>query len=350
MMLSRDTGCETTRMRAIEISSFGAPDVLHLVERPRPRPGPGEVLLRVEAAGVNRPDLMQRQGHYPPPKGASDLPGLEVAGQIVGLGGDDKGVVARSARGRTWNVGDRVCALVSGGGYAELCAAPAVQCLPIPEGVSAIEAAAIPETFFTVWTNVFDRGRLASGESLLVHGGTSGIGTTAIQLARARGARVFATAGSDEKCRACERLGAYAAINYKTTDFADALLAATDGRGVDVLLDIIGAPYTQKNLECLALNGRLVQIGVMGGSTAQISLRTMLTKRLSITASTLRARTPEEKGEIAAALEPAVWPLLQTRKVVPVVHATFPLEAAADAHRLLESGEVIGKVVLSVST
>lgn len=335
-------------MRVIEISRPGPPEVLHLAERPAPAPGPGEVLIDVAAAGVNRPDVMQREGHYPPPKGASDIPGLEVAGRIVALGPPDESGPAHSANGRAWVAGDHVCALVSGGGYAERCGAPGVQCLPVPAGLSPVEAAALPETFFTVWTNVFDRGRLAPGEWLLVHGGTSGIGSTAIQLAAARGSHVIATAGSDEKCRACTRLGARHAINYRTARFVQAVKDVTGGRGVDVVLDIIGAPYTADNLECLARDGRLVQIGVMGGADAQISLRTLLMKRLTITASTLRARTPAEKGAIAAALEREVWPLLSTRRIAPVIHATLPLARAADAHRMLERGEVIGKVVLVV--
>ena len=334
-------------MRAIEITTAGPPDVLQLVDRPTPAPGPGQVLIEVAAAGVNRPDLMQREGRYPPPKGASDIPGLEVAGTIAAIGPSDAGP-PRSANGLSWTVGDAVCALVSGGGYAEYCVAPAVQCLPIPAGLTMVEAAALPETSFTVWTNVFDRGQLVSGEWLLVHGGTSGIGTTAIQLAAERGAHVLATAGTVEKCRACERLGATHAINYRTSDFVDEVMAATHGRGVDVVLDIIGGEYTPRNLECLARDGRLVQIGVMGGATAEISLRTMLVRRLTMTASTLRARTPEEKGAIAAAVEREVWPLLASRRVAPVVHAVLPLEAAAEAHRLLESGAVIGKVILEV--
>jgi NADPH2:quinone reductase len=335
-------------MRAIEISAPGGPEVLRLVDRPDPSPGPGEVLIDVAAAGVNRPDLMQREGHYPPPKGASDIPGMEVAGRIAAIGVASDLGPPQSANGRRWAIGDDVCALVSGGGYAELVVAPGVQCLPVPDGVTPIEAAAIPETFFTVWTNIFDRGRLAPGEWLLVHGGTSGIGSTAIQLATARKSRVIATAGSPEKCRACDRLGAIRAINYRTEDFVDAVLAATDQRGVDVVLDIIGAPYATKNLDCLARDGRLVQIGVMGGASAQISLRTMLIKRLTITASTLRARTPTEKGAIAAALEHEIWPLLVARRVAPVIDGTFPMERAADAHRALESGNVVGKVVLEV--
>jgi putative PIG3 family NAD(P)H quinone oxidoreductase len=295
-------------MRAIEIYTPGGPGVLRLVDRPDPSPGPGEVVIEVAAAGVNRPDLMQREGHYPPPKGASDIPGMEVAGRIVALGVASDLGPPQSANGRRWSIGDEVCALVSGGGYAERTVAPGVQCLPVPAGLTLVEAAAIPETFFTVWTNVFDRGRLSPGEWLRVHGGTSGIGSTAIQLATARQSRVMATAGSPEKCRACEGMGAVRAINYRTEDFVDAVLAATDQRGVDVVLDIIGAPYTTKNLDCLARDGRLVQIGVMGGASAQISLRTLLTKRLTIMAFFFNDTATTEKGEIAAAVEREIWP------------------------------------------
>ncbi len=335
-------------MRAVEISSFGAPDVLRVVERPAPVPANGEVLVQVVAAGVNRPDLMQRQGKYPPPPGASDLPGLEIAGRIAALGSSDGEGPPRSASGRVWKIGDEICALVAGGGYAEYCVAPGVQCLPIPGGLPLQDAAAIPETFFTVWTNIFDRGRLAAGEWLLVHGGTSGIGSTAIQLASARGALVLATAGSDDKCRACERLGARHAINYRTHDFVAEVDRETAKHGVDVILDIIGGPYTAKNLECLARDGRLVQIGVMGGASAEISLRAILNKRLTLTGSTLRPRTPAEKGAIAAALEREVWPLLASGRIRPAIDRTFPLDHAADAHRALEQGEIIGKAVLLV--
>jgi putative PIG3 family NAD(P)H quinone oxidoreductase len=333
-------------MKAVHITAPGPPDVLQLVDDPDPQPGPGDVLIEVAAAGVNRPDLMQREGRYPPPRGTTEIPGLEVAGRIAVLGAPDDEGPPRSASGRVWRVGDEVCALVAGGGYAERCAAPGVQCLPVPRGLSLSEAAAVPETFFTVWTNVFDRGRLTAGEWLLVHGGTSGIGTTAIQLAAARGASVLATAGSADKCRATERLGAARGINYRTEEFVDAVHAATDGRGVDVVLDIIGGAYTPKNLDCLARNGRLVQVGVMGGEVATISLRRLLMNRLTITGSTLRIRTPREKGAIAAALEREVWPLLSSGRVKPIVHASFPLAKAADAHRELESGSVVGKVVL----
>ena len=293
---------------------------------------------------------MQREGQYPPPRGASDLPGLEIAGRIAALGADDADGPPKSASGRAWKVGDAVCALVSGGGYAEKCVAPGVQCLRVPAGLTPILAAAIPETFFTVWTNVFDRGQLAAGEWLLVHGGTSGIGTTAIQLATMTGARVITPAGNADKCRAAEHLGAEKAVNYRETDFVEAVREITDGRGVDVILDIIGGDYLPRNLECLARDGRLVQIGLMRGAEATISLRRILLKRLTVTGSTLRARSTAEKGAIAAALEREVWPLLESGKVKPILHATYPLDHAADAHRALESGSVIGKVVLRVSS
>ncbi len=333
-------------MRAVEISAPGSADVLRVVDRPSPVPGPGEVLIAVEAAGVNRPDLMQREGLYPPPKGATDIPGLEVAGRILYIGAGEP----RSASGRVWQVGDAVCALLPGGGYAEQCVAPGLTCLPIPAGLSIEQAAALPETYFTVWTNVFDRGRLQRGEWLLVHGGTSGIGTTAIQLAIARNSTVIATAGSDEKCAACVSLGAAAAINYRQEDFVERVKAITNNRGVDVILDIVGGSYTARNLSCLARDGRLVQIGLMGGAAAEISLTPILLRRLTITGSTLRIRTPEEKGVIAAALEREVWPLLAAGRVAPVIHAALPLERAADAHRMLESGHVVGKVVLRVTS
>ncbi|HEY7474145.1 MAG TPA: NAD(P)H-quinone oxidoreductase [Vicinamibacterales bacterium] len=335
-------------MKAIEIAAPGPPEVLHLVERPDPVPGPGEVLIDVVAAGVNRPDLMQRQGHYPPPKGTTDIPGLEVAGRIASVGPPLAEVAPGSASGRPWRTGDEVCALVAGGGYAERCVAPGVQCLPVPRSLTLLEAAAVPETYFTVWTNVFDRGRLARGEWLLVHGGTSGIGSTAIQLADAMGSIAIATAGTDAKCAAAMRLGARHAINHRSTDFVAAVKDVTAGRGVDVVLDIIGGDYTPRNLDCLSRDGRLVQVGVMGGATAEISLRTILLKRLTITGSTLRIRTPEEKGAIAAALEQRVWPLLDAGRVRPLVDATVPLSQAADAHRQLEAGTIVGKVVLTV--
>jgi NADPH2:quinone reductase len=291
---------------------------------------------------------MQREGRYPPPAGTTDIPGLEVSGRIVALGPDDATGPPQSASGRTWRVGDAVCALVAGGGYAESCVAPGVQCLPIPSGVTLTDAAAIPETFFTVWTNVFERGRLTRGEWLLVHGGTSGIGTTAIQLAAARGARVIATAGTDQKCSAIVRLGAERAVNYRRSDFVAAVAEATGGHGVDVILDIVGGPYVARNLECLARDGRLVQIGLQGGASAEIPLRVILLKRLTITGSTLRIRTPAEKGAIAAALEREVWPLLAAGTVRPIVDVTLPLDEAAEAHRRLEAGTVTGKIVLAV--
>ncbi len=329
-------------MRAVEIGVFGPPEGLRVVERPRPVPAPGEVLIAVEAAGVNRPDVIQRLGKYAPPPGASDLPGLEVAGRVVDAAPAADGTPMR------WQVGEAVCALVAGGGYAELCAAPAPQCLPVPAGYSMVEAAAIPETFFTVWTNVFERGRLAAGETFLVHGGTSGIGTTAIQLARAFGATVFATAGSSDKCAACVALGASMAINYREDDWVAALLAATGGRGVDVILDMVGGDYVARNLDLLAPEGRLVQIAFLKASKTEIDLMQVMRRRLTLTGSTLRPRSVAEKGAIAAALETHVWPRLAAREVAPVIHATFPLAEASAAHRLMESGAHIGKIVLTV--
>lgn len=333
-------------MNAIDIPSPGPPSVLRLTERPDPVPGPGEVLIEVVAAGVNRPDLMQREGKYPPPPGATDIPGLEAAGRIVALGPPYESGPPSSASGRAWNVGDEVCALLAGGGYAEKAVAPGVQCLPRPRGLSMVEAAAVPETYFTVWTNVFDRGRLQPGEWLLVHGGSSGIGTTAVQLAAARGARVIATAGTPAKCAAVEKLGATRCVNYRTEDFVAVVDEVTGSRGVDVILDIVGGDYTPRNLACLARDGRLVQIGLMGGADATTSLRRILLRRLTITGSTLRIRPPAEKGAIAAALEREVWPLLESGRVKPVVDGTFPLAQASDAHARLESGSVIGKIVL----
>jgi putative PIG3 family NAD(P)H quinone oxidoreductase len=324
-------------MICIEISRPGGPEVLVLVERPDPVPGPDEVLIRVAGSGVNRPDVLQRKGGYPPPKGASDIPGLEVSGTIAAVG---SGV-------QHWRVDDRVCALVAGGGYATMCVAPARQCLQVPQGVDLVEAGGIPETFFTVWTNVFDRGRLRAGETALFHGGSSGIGTTAIQLAAARGVTVLATAGSDEKCRACEDLGAKQAINYRSADFVEAVLELTDGKGVDLILDMVGGSYVGRNLEALATDGRLVQIGFMSGeSTASVDFRRILTRRLTITGSTLRPRSVEEKGQIATALRTEVWPLLARGAVKPVIHRVFPLAEAAEAHRMMESSEHVGKIVL----
>lgn len=322
-------------MKAVEITHPGGPEVLRLVERPVPGLKEGELLIRVTAAGVNRPDLMQREGRYPAPPGASDIPGLEVAGTVV-----------RAPAGSRFKEGDRLCALVAGGGYAEYCAAPIEQCLPLPKHVQEREAAALPETFFTVWTNVFDRARLRPGESVLVHGATSGIGSTAIQLAKAFGSPVFATAGTAEKCKAAVDLGAVRAINYKEEDFVAAIRTATEGAGVDVVVDIVGGDYLSRNLQTLRTNGRLALIGLLGGSNTNIDLRVVLQKRLTISGSTLRPRTPAEKGVIARELERSVWPLLSEGKVRPIIHAEFPLARASDAHRTLEAGEVIGKVVL----
>jgi NADPH:quinone reductase len=325
-------------MLCIEITAPGGPDVLKAVERPDPEPGPGDVLIRVAAAGVNRPDILQRRGVYPPPPGASDIPGLEVSGTIASVGEGVDG----------WRVGDAVCALVSGGGYATMCVAPALQCLRVPATIELEAAAAIPETFFTVWTNVFDRGRLQAEETALFHGGSSGIGTTAIQLARARGAIVYVTVGSDEKARACEALGARRAINYRSQDFVEVIKEVTGGMGVNLILDIMGGSYLPRNLAALAVDGRLVQIGLMGGETASIDLRRVLGRRLTITGSTLRPRTVEEKGQIAAALAREVWPSIEAGLVKPIVYRTFPLTEAAAAHRLMESSEHIGKIVLTV--
>jgi putative PIG3 family NAD(P)H quinone oxidoreductase len=324
-------------VRCIEIARPGGPEVLRLAERPDPVPGAGEVLLDVLAAGVNRPDVLQRMGQYPVPPGASDLPGLEVAGRVTSVG---PGVTSPRP-------GDEVCALVSGGGYATRCVAPAVQCLPIPAGLDTTAAASLPETFFTVWTNVFERGALRSGETALFHGGTSGIGITAIQLAAARGARAIATAGSDEKCRACVALGAEHAINYRTTDFVSAVLEHTGGRGVDLVLDIMGGSYLARNLSAMAMDGRLVQIGLLEGEPkASLDLRRVMGRRLTITGSLLRPRSVDEKGRIAVALRREVWPLLESGRVKPLVAATFPLAEAAEAHRLMESSTHIGKIVL----
>jgi NADPH:quinone reductase len=327
-------------MRAIEIPSFGGPEVLRLTERPKPQAAAGELVIRVAAAGVNRPDLLQRMGKYPPPQGASDLPGLEVAGtvEVVGAGAESGGFA----------VGDRVCALLAGGGYAEYVSVPVEQVLPVPAGVSLVEAAGVPETFFTVWTNVFERGRLVAGESLMVHGGSSGIGTTAIQLGHARGARVFATAGSPEKCEACRRLGADRAINYREEDFVAAAREATSGRGVDVILDMVGGPYVARNIDALANDGRLVYIAFLQGARVEVNLAHIMMKRLTLTGSTLRARPAAEKGRIARELRREIWPLLANGTIKPVVFATFPLEHASEAHRVLEAGRHVGKIVLTL--
>jgi putative PIG3 family NAD(P)H quinone oxidoreductase len=325
-------------MRAVEISRFGAPDVLRVVERPKPAPGADEVLIEVAAAGVNRPDIFQRKGHYPPPPGASDLPGLEVAGTISAAGRD---------AGR-WRPGDKVTALVTGGGYAEWAVVPAAQCLPVPPGLSLVEAAALPETFFTVWTNVFDRGRLTAGEYFLVHGGSSGIGTTAIQLARAFGARVATTAGSAEKCAACLRLGASLAMNYRTDDFVAVTRAFSAGHGMDLILDMVGGDYTPRNIASLADDGRLVQIALLRGAAAEVDLGVIMRRRLTLTGSTLRPRSIQAKAAIARALEAHVWPLIERGEVKPVIHAVVPLERASEAHRMMEDGGHIGKIVLAV--
>ncbi|OZI24690.1 NAD(P)H-quinone oxidoreductase [Bordetella genomosp. 7] len=325
-------------MRAIEISQPGGPEVLVPAERPMPEPGPGEVLIKVAAAGINRPDVFQRKGNYAPPPGASDLPGLEVAGEIVG--GD--------AAAAGFAVGDKVCALVAGGGYAEYCVAPAVQCLPIPRGLTEIEAAGLPETYFTVWSNVFDRGALQAGETLLVHGGASGIGTTAIQLARAMGHTVYATVGSDERARAVEALGATRGINYNTQDFVQEVRDATGGAGVNVILDMVAGEYINRNLKCLADDGRIVIIALLGGARAEVDGNQILRRRLTITGSTLRPRPVEFKGAIARSLRKHAWPLLEAGSIKPVVHATFPLEQASAAHAMMEAGENIGKIILTV--
>ena len=325
-------------MSVVEIAAPGGPEQLKLAQRPVPRPGDGEVLVRVAAAGVNRPDVMQRQGRYPPPAGASDLPGLEIAGEIAALGPKVSGL----------SIGDKVTALLSGGGYASYAVAAAPLCLPLPEGISLVEAAAIPETFFTVWTNLFDRGRCKAGDTVLIHGGTSGIGTTAIQLAAAWGARVFATAGSDDKARACERLGAMRGINYRTQDFVEVMRAETGGNGVDVTLDMVAGSYVARNLEIAALEGRIVMISLIGGARAEVNLGTILTKRLTLTGSTLRSRTVAQKAEVADAVKKNIWPLLAAGRVRPIIHATFPLAEAGEAHRLMESSNHIGKIVLTI--
>ncbi|QSA99187.1 NAD(P)H-quinone oxidoreductase [Methylococcus sp. EFPC2] len=353
-------------MAVIEIAEPGGPEVLRLASRPIPQPGPGVVLIRVAAAGVNRPDVMQRKGLYPPPPGASDIPGLEVAGEIVAVDAPEakarnplplgEGRVRAKPADRATaspqvlslpDIGSKVCALVTGGGYAEYCLASAELCLPWPAGFDAVQAASLPETYFTVWSNLVDRARLHAGESLLVHGGSSGIGVAAIQLARALGAVVYATSGSAEKCRVCEELGAVA-INYRERDFVAEIEARTEGRGVDVILDMVGGDYLQRNLSCLASEGRLVQIAVQNGPKASINLLPILLKRLTLTGSTLRARPVEQKASIAAALLERVWPLLGAGRIKPVIHARFPLALAAEAHRLMESGVHIGKIVLTV--
>ena len=326
------------QMTVIEIAAPGGPEQLKLARRPTPKPGEGEVLVRVAAAGVNRPDVMQRQGKYPPPPGASDIPGLEIAGEVVALGAKVSGLA----------LGDEVTALLAGGGYAEYALAAAPLCLPVPKGLSLIEAAAIPETYFTVWTNLFDRGGCKAGDAVLIHGGTSGIGTTAIQLAAARGARVFATAGTPEKARVCERLGAARGIDYKTEDFVEVVRRETDGKGVDVILDMVAASYFARNVESLALEGRLVVISLLGGARTELNLNTVMSKRIFITGSTLRIRSVAQKALVAEGVRRNVWPLLEQKRVHPVIHATFPLAEAAEAHRMIESSQHIGKIVLTL--
>ena len=327
-------------MRVIEITSFGAPEVLQVGTRPDPVPAAGEVLIRVRASGINRPDVLQRTGNYPVPPGASDIPGLEVAGEIVG--GDAAAMSAADLK-----IGDRVCALVAGGGYAELCVAPVGQCLPVPEGLSDIEAASLPETFFTVWSNVFERARLQKGETLLVQGGSSGIGVTAIQIAKAMGATVLVTAGTDEKCSACVALGADHAINYKTSDFVEQVKTLTKGQGVNVILDMVGGSYVAREVGCLAEDGRLVIIAVQGGVKAEFNAGLVLRRRLTITGSTLRPRSLEFKTAIAVALKEKVWPFLASRAIKPVIYSTFAASEASRAHALMESNEHIGKIVLT---
>jgi len=327
-------------MRVIEITSFGAPDVLQAGTRPDPVPAAGEVLIRVAASGVNRPDVLQRTGNYPVPPGASDIPGLEVAGEIVA--GD-----AAAMADAGLEIGNQVCALVAGGGYAELCLAPVGQCLPVPAGLSLVEAASLPETFFTVWSNVFERARLQAGETLLVQGGSSGIGVTAIQLAKAMGARVVVTAGSDEKCAACVALGADHAVNYKTGNFVEEVAQWTGGQGVDVILDMVGGSYVAREVQCLADDGRLVIIAVQGGVKAEFNAGLVLRKRLTITGSTLRPRSLAFKSAIASALREKAWPLIASGAVKPVIHSTFAAADAAQAHALMESNQHVGKIVLT---
>lgn len=333
-------------MKVIEISSYGAPDVLRQGERPAPVAGAGELLIRVAASGVNRPDVLQRTGNYPVPPGASDIPGLEVAGVIVS--GD-----AQAMADAGFKVGDRVCALVAGGGYAELCVAPVAQCLPVPKGLGDVEAAALPETFFTVWSNVFDRARLQKGETLLIQGGTSGIGVTAIAMAKALGSTVIATAGSDEKCAACLALGADHAINYKTHDFVEEIKRITDGAGVNVILDMVAGPYVAREIQCLAEDGRLVIIAVQGGTKSEINAGLVLRRRLTVTGSTLRPRPVAFKAAIAQALKQHVWPLLESGAVKPVIYRVFDAagdtsgSGAARAHALMESNQHVGKIVLT---
>jgi NADPH2:quinone reductase len=316
-------------MRAVEIVKPGGPEVLTPAERPKPQPGENEILVKVAAAGVNRPDVLQRMGNYPVPPGASDIPGLEIAGEVVGTG-------------------ERICALVAGGGYAEYCVVPEAQVLPVPKGLTMVQAASLPETFFTVWSNVYDRAKLAPGETLLVQGGSSGIGVTAIQMAAALGNRVFATAGSDEKCAACVRLGAERAINYRSQDFEKEIKEATGGKGVNVILDMVGGDYVPRELKCLADDGRLVFIAYLRGPKTELNIDAVMRRRLTITGSTLRPRPVAFKGAIARSLREKVWPLIEAGRIRPEIYKTFPLEQAAEAHRLMESSQHIGKIVLTV--
>jgi putative PIG3 family NAD(P)H quinone oxidoreductase len=332
------TAAPPAEMIAIAIPAPGGPDALVAQRRPVPKPGAGELLVKVAAAGVNRPDVLQRQGNYAPPPGATDIPGLEIAGEVVASGGQTG----------PWKIGDKLCALVAGGGYAEYCLAPAPQCLPVPRGLDLVQAAAIPETFFTVWTNVFERGALKPGEVLLVHGGTSGIGTTAIQLAAQLGSRVIATAGGADKAAACRSLGAERAIDYRQEDFVAGVMEATQGKGANVILDMVGGDYFARNLKCLAVEGRIVQIAFLKGSKVELDLGPLMVKRQTLTGSTLRPRSVAEKGAIAQALKDRVWPLIEAGRVQPILYKTFPLAEAPAAHRLMESSAHIGKIVLTV--
>jgi putative PIG3 family NAD(P)H quinone oxidoreductase len=325
-------------MRAIDLPEYGGPEVMQLADLPRPEVAPGEVLVEVAAAGVNRPDIVQRNGHYPPPPGASPILGLEVSGRVAAVG---EGV-------ERWQVGDKICALTNGGGYADFVTVPEGQCLPIPGSLSMVEAATLPETFFTVWANVFDRARLKSGEIFLVHGGSSGIGTTAIQLAHQLGARVFATAGSAEKCVACVQLGAEQAINYREEDFVQAVKEATSGHGADVILDMVGGSYIDRNIQVAANDGRIVNIAYLQGARVEVNMLPVMLKRLSLTGSTLRPRSTQVKANLAHSLESQVWPLIEAGKIHPQIAARFPLEEVAEAHRLLESGKIVGKIVLTL--
>jgi putative PIG3 family NAD(P)H quinone oxidoreductase len=327
-------------MQCVEISTPGGPEVLKLAERAMPIPVEGEVLVKVHSAGVNRPDVIQRKGLYPPPPGASDLPGLEISGEVVAVG----------AKVKKWNIGDKVCALTNGGGYAEFCTVPSEQCLPVPKGLDMTQAAVVPETFFTVWFNLFLQGGLKEGQSLLVHGGSSGIGTTAIQMAKAMGVEVYTTAGNAEKCTVCEKLGAVRAINYKEEDFVSVIKESTDGKGVDMILDMVGGDYIAKNIKCLARKGRLINIAYLQGSTAEVNFMTVMMKQLTITGSTLRQQPLAVKERIANELQENIWPLIEKGQLAPVLHSSFSLAEAAQAHELMETSKHIGKIVLNVES